>query len=66
MESGLGPKATCGDHELGRARLLPSRVKVERTAARPQPRPTASGRFMENVMVFSGLLGGHEPKVPRT
>ena len=58
MGSPLGSSSMRGGHELGRARLLPSRVNVERTAARQEPRPTG-GRFMERGLSENpdGLLG---------
>ena len=45
-ESGLGRRAMRADHEPGRASLLASRVMVDGTAARQEPRPTGT-RFME-------------------
>jgi len=46
--------------EAGRASLLASRVKVGRTAARPEPRPTGAGRFMESLRYDA--LGAPRPK----
>jgi len=66
LESVLGLAASTIDHELGRARLPPSRVKVGSAAARRQPRPTTNSRFMESGLVLLDLLTGHEPEVPRT
>ena len=66
MESALGPKAMRDGPEPGRARLLPSRVKVGSTAARQEPRPTDRPRLSGSGPFLSDLLRGLEPDVPRT
>jgi len=49
-------------HEPGRARLLPSRVKSRRAAARREPRPTEP-RFRESLVAIPGGLARRQPKL---